>query len=447
MDLISFLPQAGSFLQMVVAFIVALSIIVAVHEYGHYIVGRWSGIDAEVFSLGFGPVLASRVDRRGTRWQFALLPFGGYVKFRGDSSAASGKDGAAIEAMPPEEARRTMHGAPLWARTATVAAGPIFNFVLSFLIFGAAILWQGQVAEPLRIAELRELPGAYEVQEGDEVLAIGDQPVPDFESEDSFAQFLGDLPVEPSLPYTVRRDGAEMEVAGPYPYPPLVNRVAPRSAAWRAGLEPGDVIVAVDNDPIYAFAQLKEKIEGSNGAPQPLTIWRDGEKLSLVLTPRRVDEPQPGGGFQTQWRIGIVGGLFFTPATELAGVLDAAGAAAAQTWRIVEGSISGLYHMITGAISSCNLSGPVGIAQTSGAMASQGVQSFVWFVAVLSTAVGLLNLFPVPVLDGGHLVFFAYEAVRGRPPSDRALRILMAVGLAMILSLMVFALGNDLFCP
>ena len=119
---------------------------------------------------------------------------------------------------------------------------------------------------------------------------------------------------------------------------------------------------------------------------------------------------------------------------------------AAQTLRIVESSLSGLWHMITGAISTCNISGPIGIAETSGAMASQGAQSFVWFIAVLSTAVGLLNLFPIPALDGGHLVFYAYEAVAGKPPSDLALRILMAIGLSLILTLMVFALFNDIFC-
>ena len=129
------------------------------------------------------------------------------------------------------------------------------------------------------------------------------------------------------------------------------------------------------------------------------------------------------------------------------GVGEAFSAAVTQTGRIIEGSISGLYHMITGAISSCNLSGPVGIAQTSGAMASQGADNFIWFIAVLSTAIGLLNLFPIPVLDGGHLMFHAYEAVSGRPPSDRVARALMSIGLTLVLGLMIFGLTNDLFCP
>ena len=177
-------------------------------------------------------------------------------------------------------------------------------------------------------------------------------------------------------------------------------------------------------------------------------MWRPGSGLfETTLTPRRVDEPQPEGGFKTEWRIGIAGGLAFEPATEALGPVEAVSGAVVQTGEIIQSSISGLYHMVTGAISSCNMSGPIGIAQVSGAMASQGAESFIWFVAVLSTAVGLLNLFPIPVLDGGHLAFYAYEAVSGKPPSETALRVMMTVGLVFVLSLMGFALFNDLFCP
>jgi regulator of sigma E protease len=139
-----FIPQFGNLAFTIAAFIAALSIIVAIHEYGHYIVGRWSGIHAEVFSIGFGPILLSRTDRHGTRWQIAALPFGGYVKFLGDADAASGKDGAAIDALDMAERRRSMHGAPLWARAATVAAGPVFNFIFSILIFAAVLLEIGR---------------------------------------------------------------------------------------------------------------------------------------------------------------------------------------------------------------------------------------------------------------------------------------------------------------
>ena len=133
------IPQFGGLIWTLLAFVIALSVIVAIHEYGHYIVGRWSGIHADVFSLGFGPVIYSRYDKRGTKWQIAALPFGGYVKFAGDADAASGKDVAAMEAVEadPKRLRATMHGAPLWARAATVAAGPVFNFALSILVFAA----------------------------------------------------------------------------------------------------------------------------------------------------------------------------------------------------------------------------------------------------------------------------------------------------------------------
>lgn len=444
------IPQFGGLIWTIAAFILALSVIVAIHEYGHYIVGRWSGIHADVFSIGFGPVLYSRVDKRGTRWQVAALPFGGYVKFAGDADAASGKDTDAMEAVKddPKRLRATMHGAPLWARAATVAAGPIFNFALSILVFAAVMLTTGVSRDPLTVGEIRPLPvDAVELQPGDEVLAINGDDLPSTEDPEAYRAFINALPHEPVLAYDVLRDGRTVVVDGPYMLPPLVNALSPQSAAMSAGMQTGDVIVAIDGAPIYAFDQLKTAVEGGDGATLALTVWRDGDTLDLNLTPKRVDEPQDGGGFVTHWRIGIAGGLAFEPATESPGVGDALWGGVSQTWRIINGSLSGLAHMVTGAISTCNLSGPIGIAQTSGAMASQGAESFIWFIAVLSTAVGLLNLFPVPALDGGHLVFYAYEAVAGKPPSDKALRVLMTFGLATVLTLMLFALGNDIFCP
>lgn len=443
MDLAALIPQFGGFLYTLVAFVLALSVIVAIHEYGHYIVGRWGGIHAEVFSLGFGPVLWSRVDRHGTRWQIAALPFGGYVKFLGDADAASGR-AEGLENLPKSEQRRTMHGAPLWARASTVAAGPFFNFALSILIFAGMFLTQGQARDPLTIDTLRPLPFSSELRSGDELLAINGQRAPSLEGFDAF---ISDLPRTPQLTYEVRRDGVVQQVSGPYPYPAIVLGLSPQSAAYDVEMKTGDVITAVDGAPIFAFSQLKERVEGSAGAALLVDVWRNGEELQFALVPRSVDEPQPDGSFKTQWRIGIAGGLLFDPATETPGIAQAAGYGFSQTWFIIKSSLSGLWNMATGAISSCNLSGPIGIAQTSGAMASQGGASFLWFIAVLSAAVGLLNLFPIPVLDGGHLVFHAYEAVTGRAPSERALRVLMGAGLALILSLMVFALSNDLFCP
>lgn len=448
MDFLGLIPSFGSFFWSVAAFIVALSIIVAVHEYGHYIVGRWSGIHADVFSLGFGPVLYTRTDKRGTQWQIAALPFGGYVKFAGDADAAS-VETADVTRLSAAERRRTMSGAPLWARAATVAAGPGFNFVFSILIFTAVMMFRGVASDPLTVDQVMPLP--YQVQglqSGDEVLAIAGRDTPALAGLDGYIETL---PKEPQVDYLVRRGDETLTVQGPHPYPPLVNGVNLQSAAMDAGLRTGDVILSVDGDPIFAFDQLPAKVAAAEGNPLTLEIWRDvagdGQTETIVLSPRRVDLPGAGGGFETRWLIGISGGLFFTPQTETPGPFTAIAQAATQTLRIAQMSISGMYNMAVGAISSCNMQGPIGIAQTSGAAASQGGLTFIWFIAVLSTAVGLLNLFPIPVLDGGHLVFHAYEAVTGRPPSEGALRILMIGGLSLLGALMLFALTNDLFCP
>ena len=158
------------------------------------------------------------------------------------------------------------------------------------------------------------------------------------------------------------------------------------------------------------------------------------------------DQPLAGGGFETRPMLGLSGGLAFVPETRTPGPWEALKLGVTQTGDIISSSLSGLWHMVAGRISSCNLQGPIGIAETSADAASQGAASFVWFLALLSTAVGLMNLFPIQVLDGGHLVFHAWEAVAGRPPTDRALNIAMSLGLALLLTMMVFALGNDFFC-
>ena len=445
MDLIGLIPSFGNFFFTVAAFIVALSVIVAVHEYGHYIVGRWSGIHADVFSLGFGPVLASRIDRRGTRWQLAALPFGGYVKFKGDSDAASGKDGAAMSRLTPEERRRTMHGAPLWARAATVAAGPVFNFIFSIAVFAGYFLANGVTADTPIVGTLKPTPfEAQSLLPGDRITAVNGIDTPDM---DSFVKIARALPPATAVAYTVARGGQNVTLDGPYPFPPIVDRVQPQSAAQDVGVTAGDVVLAIDKTPVASFEDLRSIVGASEGRPLLLNIWRAGQTVDIALVPRRMDVPMPEGGFETRWLIGMSGGLVFEPETRTPGVFESVTFAGAETWRIATTSLSGLWHMVSGAISSCNLQGPIGIAETSGDAASQGVQSFILFIAMLSTAVGLLNLFPIPVLDGGHLVFHAYEAVVGRPPTDRALRILMTLGITLVLGLMVFALGNDLFCP
>jgi regulator of sigma E protease len=441
MDFASLLPDFGNIVFTLAAFIVALSVIVAVHEYGHYIVGRWCGIHAEVFSIGFGTVLFSREDRHGTRWQIAALPFGGYVKFLGDANAASVGVDASVSAV---DRRRTMNGAPLWARSATVAAGPVFNFIFSIVVFAAYISIQGVATDTPRLGVVHPLPNpVQELREGDLIVSIGDEAVQTLED---FYRVAGQVPAVPEVAYTVERSGQRLSVTGPHPLPPRASGISLQSAARSAGLQTGDVVVAVDGEPVWAFAQLPPIVAESGGAPVAMTIWRDGALLDISLTPRRTDLPTADGGFETRWLIGLQSGPFFEHPVRSPGLAESVPMAVEQTWRVVTNSISGLTHMIKGAISPCNLSGPIGIATTSGAMASEGIWAFIWFIAVLSTAVGLLNLFPIPVLDGGHLVFHAWEAITGKPPGERALGIFMTIGIALLATLMLFAIFTDLTC-
>ena len=444
LDLMQFVPMFGNFAFMILAFVVALSVIVAIHEYGHYIVGRWCGIHAEVFSLGFGPVIYSRVDKYGTVWQIAVLPLGGFVKFLGDANAASvGSEGDVAAA----DVRRTMAGAPLWARTATVAAGPVFNFVLAIAIFAGSIMYQGRSADPLTFGDPRPLPSSFasDLREGDVMIAAEGIPFNDPDRTTSMADLV---PVQERLDYTVARDGREITVDGPYYFPPAAASVSPRSAADDADIKVNDVITAINGTPVFAFSQVQEIVLAADGAPLNFTVWRDGESLEKTIAPRRMDLPNPEGGFETRWLIGITGTIFFNEKTQSVGFFEAVSLGAQGLWQTTTTSLSAMQHILFGKISTCNLSGPVGIAETSGSMAEQGAQSFIWFIGALSAAVGLINLFPIPVLDGGHLVFYAYEAVTRRKPSERAVQVFMFVGLSLILSLMLFTILNDtILCP
>lgn len=445
MDFVTLLPAFGGLIWTLLAFVLALSIIVAVHEYGHYIVGRWSGIHAEVFSLGFGPIIFSRIDKRGTRWQLAALPFGGFVRFMGDANAASGKDGANISNLTDAEKRRTMHGAPLWARAATVAAGPIFNFLLSIVVFMGLFLAFGVTDKLPVIGSMKTLPFVGQtLLPGDQILSVAGLDTPDFET---FADVTKDLPVAKSVTYQVQRDGEKLTIAGPYPFPPVADGVQPRSAASDAGIKAGDVILAVDGTPVAAFEEVRTAVGASDGKSLQFKVWRDGTTFDATMTPQRRDLPKDGGGFETRWLIGLSGGLMFVPEVRTPGLFESASLAVERTWAAGTTNLSFLWNIVIGNVSTCNVSGPIGIAKVSGDAARQGLDSFILLIALLSTSVGLLNLFPIPVLDGGHLVFHAFEAVTGKPPSDRALRMLMGIGLTALLGLMAFALTNDIFCP
>lgn len=445
MDISTIFSSLGGGVFTFVAFVVVISVIVAIHEYGHYIVGRWTGIYADVFSLGFGKVLFSRVDRHGTKWQVAALPFGGYVKFRGDANAASGKDGEAMVGLSDEELSHTMHGAPLWARTATVAAGPLFNFALSILIFAGLAMSVGVEKSPLTVGEIIELPaGTGDLRAGDVLLSVEGLSL---EGLDGLRTTFDALKTNTALlSYEISRDGENMTVMGPQLQPALVSAVSPDSAAYDAGLEEGDVILSINEEPISYFGQLIPIVEASQGAPLNLVVWREGAEIPFVLSAKQIDLPAADGGFETRWLMGISGRYAFTPLNEAVGLVEGMKIGYTATKRVVTQSLSGIYHMVAGKISTCNISGPIGIAKVSGQAANAGVVDFIGLIAIISTAIGLMNLFPIPVLDGGHLVFYAYEAVFRKPPSDGWIRGLMTVGLGLILSLMALGIFTDLVC-
>lgn len=250
----SLISGAGDTAWTVLFFVIALAIIVAVHEYGHYIVGRWSGIHAEVFSLGFGPVIYSRVDKRGTRWQLALLPFGGYVKFLGDKNAASAPDQAALADLTAEERRHTMTGAPLWARAATVAAGPIFNFILAIVVYMGMITYSGVATDLPVVGQVISSPYQQPTLEaGDRVLAINGVETPDLAT---YMKVASETPPAPEVTYRVQRGDQQMDVKGLHPLPAIVGSVHPQNAAMAAGMQPGDFILSAGGQEVTAFSQL-----------------------------------------------------------------------------------------------------------------------------------------------------------------------------------------------
>lgn len=358
---------------MIVAFIVAISFLVFFHELGHYLVGRWCGIRVLAFSLGFGPEIIGRTDRHGTRWKLCAIPLGGYVRFYGDEDAASRPDFQGMEALPEEERARTLNGAALWKRAATVAAGPIANFLLAIAIFAVIFMVYGR--------------------------GVSD---------------------------------------------PVVGEVVPDSPAAAAGVEPGDVMQALDGKRIDAFDAVVRYISVRPGVPVVLTVGRDGRSVDLTLVPERVETEDQFGNAMELGRIGVVGtrdsGNF---RVERYGPFAAIGQGALQSWHIVVSTYDYIVNVFAGRMRADQIGGPVRVASMAGQMASLGIVAFANFAAILSVSVGLFNLLPVPMLDGGHLMFYAIEAVRGRPLSARIQEFAFRVGLFLVLALMVFATWND----
>jgi regulator of sigma E protease len=360
---------ASSWPGTVVVFLVVLTVLVFVHELGHYLVARRNGVRIEVFSIGFGPELFGWFDRAGTRWKLSAVPLGGYVKMYGDADASSMPSGA-IKIMTEDEKAVSFHHKRLGQRIAVVAAGPIANFLFAVVL----------------------LAGLF--------MTVGQQ-------------------------FTL----------------PEVGQVEPNSAAERGGLKPGDTILTIDGTSIESFADIQREVYSNPGVPMQLVVLRDGGQQTLTITPRMTEMTDR---FGNTYRVGLLGIRRSGVDYIRRGPIEAVSRAGGEIWNLSVGTLKASWQMIIGQRSTDELGGPLRIAQMSGEVAQGGIAALLYFMAVLSVNLGLINLFPIPVLDGGHLLFYVAEALRGKPLGQRAQEYGFRVGLALVLSLMVLVTWNDL---
>lgn len=375
MEFAASLWNAGHFLlSYLLPFLFVLTIVVFIHELGHFLVGRWCGVDVKTFSIGFGRELFGFNDRHGTRWRFALIPLGGYVKFSGDADVSSAPDDAAVSQMSAQERARSFPAQSLAERAAIVAAGPIANFILAILIFAGSAFFFGK-----------------------HVLI------------------------------------------------PRVEAVVAGSAAEKAGLKAGDIVIAIDGQKVASFSDMQRIVSTRPEERLEVTIERDGGAVTLPVTPSLTEMKTQLG---TQ-RIGVIG-VKASPRpedwrTQRFGLLESTKSGFVETWFVVTRTYDYIAKLLSGRESTDQLSGPIRIAQVSGIVASNGgLLGLINLAAILSVSIGLMNLVPVPMLDGGHLLFYLYEALRGRPLSPRAQEIGFRVGLALVLMLMLFVTWNDI---
>ncbi len=358
-------------LTYIVPSLFVLTVLVFVHEFGHFIIARWNQVRVEVFSIGFGPELFGWYDKHGTRWKFSAVPLGGYVKMFGDNDPSSGLPATPPAHMSEREREFSFHAKRLGQRAAIVAAGPLANFVFAFVVLAVLFMTYGQ-------------------------------------------------------PFT----------------PPTVSQVTKGGAAAAAGIQPGDRIVSIDGQPVDSFEKVEQAVSLDPGLPMQIVVARDGRELTLDATPKRTEFTDRFGDKYHRGLLGIShrGGIDYIrrgPGTAIA-------QAGAEVWNLSSSTLQAVWQMVIGLRGTGDLGGPLRIAQLSGEVVQGGAVAFTWFLAVLSINLGLINLFPVPVLDGGHLLFYAAEAVRGKPLGQKVQEYGFRIGLALVLTLMVFATWNDL---
>jgi regulator of sigma E protease len=442
---------------MVVRFVVVIGILILVHELGHFFVARWAGVGVERFSIGFGPVLL-RWRGRETEYVLSAIPMGGYVKMVGEENPLEGGGG------PVTDAARAFALKPLWARFLIVFAGPAMNLVLAAVIFAVVLGTLGRAVWPAVVGKVVEGSAAATagLRTGDTIVAVNGRPVAYWEDLDRAIAASSGQPLELRL----RRDSTEAAVsvaprmrtvpdpvfrepreiwdigAGPQLLP-VITSVGPRSPAERAGLKPGDVVRAVAGQPLYTHDDLLEAIRTRPGESFVMTVERDGKPLTLTVTPDPVKERRPSGEETVVGKIqaGLAPkAVRFEPYPPLTAIAQGA----VKTWDMTVLTAKGLWKLVSRQIDLSNIGGPIQIATETTRQANEGLVSVAVFVAVISVNLGVLNLLPIPMLDGGHLLFFLIEAVLGRPLSLRKREVAQQVGFVLLMVIMVFALYNDL---
>lgn len=439
------------------SFLFALALLVFIHELGHYSVARWCGVKVLRFSIGFGrPLLTWRVGPDRTEWSLSPIPLGGYVKMLDER-----EDGS----VDPAEAHRAFNRQSLAKRSAIVVAGPAANFLLAILLYGALAMAGLQEPAPvLGAPPAGTAASAAGIADGDRVLAIDGEPVTSF-NELRLRMIDGIVEKRP-IELRVRGSAGERTVAIDTQSLPegeierdfsrtlglelqagevVVGSVVSGGAAAQAGLLADDVIVSIEEQAIRRARELIDTVRDNPGKPLTFVVRRGATELRLQITPSA--ESDTAAGTSGTARVGKIGAALqqrVETVTVDLGPIDALAHGAEKTWDMSVFSLRMLGKMVTGDLSWKNLSGPVAIADFAGQSVKIGWFAYVAFLALISVSLGVLNLLPVPVLDGGHLVYYALEAIKGRPLSERFMQVTQRVGLAMVAGLMIVALFNDL---
>ena len=439
-------------LHTLVAFVVALGVLIVVHEYGHYLVARLCGVKVLRFSVGFGrPLLVKRIGRDRTEWVLAAVPFGGYVKMLDEREAP----------VAAEERERAFNRQSVWRRSLIVVAGPFFNFVFAVLVYAGLSMYGLPEARPVIGAPpAGSVAAAAGLGAGETVRAVDAEPIATWQ-ELRWRILERALQHEPVTLETIdskghlatttldlsrfSADDVEADVlerAGLRLYrPPLdavLGQVLAGSPAERAGLKPGDRVLRAGETPVRDWEAFVAAVRARPGVPLALTIERDGKTQVVQVTPDAKTHligaaPYQPPGYADQILIRV----HYGPLASLS-------RATAKTWDIASFSLKMLGRMAIGEVSWRNLSGPVTIADFAGQSAQMGWISYVTFLALISISLGVLNLLPIPLLDGGHLMYYAIEIVKGKPVSERFMELGQRVGLALLLVMMAFAFYNDL---